>query len=561
MTLPREIRPSVGDELITKVSRLFNGTITDVLNELFQNARRAGAGRIDVHLGDHEGSSSLHIADDGRGIDDPASFVTLGRSGWSDEIAQREDPAGMGVFSLAGRTVTVRSFSRVADEGWTMTIPADGWEGAQPLAVENCRIRAGTEIIIAMPKEWLCNLRGQIEAAAKHFPLPVHFHGALLPREDFLEGAHRVEEWNGCRIGIFRANYDLATEPRINFHGVKVACRLPSVKEVDGSYPWTARIDIVDAPSLQLVLPARKEMVDNAALASLRVAVQATIYRTIATESSHRLSFQNWQRAADLGIELPEASAWLSEWCPRTADDRGGAEGARIEAVPMILIPDHDADIEQCAASLLTEERLGFRAVRAEDAFAGYKWYDDLPRVTGLSFATEIDGRQIHYADGDVICSDTLSGRVPMITLEVPVVRCAASDEPIATLNFPVDMLVCANGGSGLDETHVFVREGATIAPAALAQMIEDCCFAYDEDCSSDSWHTQHRDCERDARKFANELLLGADEALAENIRAVFAEEVQWMIPIGRRLTLEAYHGNVRVALAANDADPETTVA
>ena len=78
---------------------------------------------------------------------------------------------------------------------------------------------------------------------------------------------------------------------------------MPSVKEVDGSYPWTARIDIVDAPSLQLVLPARKEMVDNAALASLRVAVQATIYRTIATESSHRLSFQNWQRAADLGID------------------------------------------------------------------------------------------------------------------------------------------------------------------------------------------------------------------------------------------------------------------
>src|SRR3546814_2814825 len=83
-------------------------------------------------------------------------------------------------------------------------------------------------------------------------------------------------------------------------------------------------------------------------------------------------------------------------------------------------------------------------------------------------------------------------------------------------------MLVCANGGTSLDETHVFVREGASIAPAALAQKIEDCCFAYDEDCISDSWRTQQRDFERDARKFANELLLGADEALAENIRAVF---------------------------------------
>src|SRR3546814_10016624 len=94
---------------------------------------------------------------------------------------------------------------------------------------------------------------------------------------------------------------------------------------------------------------------------------QTAIYRTIGSEGSHRLSFQNWQRAADLGIELPEASAWLYEWRPCTADDRGGAEGARIEAVPMILVPDHDADIEQCAAPLLTEDRLGLRAVRAED--------------------------------------------------------------------------------------------------------------------------------------------------------------------------------------------------
>src|SRR3546814_5863319 len=94
-----------------------------------------------------------------------------------------------------------------------------------------------------------------------------------------------------------------------------------------------------------------------------------------------------------------------------------------------------------------------------------------------------------------------LSGRVPEITLEVPVVRCAASDEPIVTLCFPVDMLVCANGGTSLDETHVFVREGASIAPAALAQKMEACCLAYDEDCISDSWRTQQPDFQSDSRK------------------------------------------------------------
>ena len=129
MTLPAQIRPSVGEQLITKVSRLFNGTITDVLNELLQNARRAGAQRIDVDLGEHDGKPALLIADDGTGIDDPATFVTLGRSGWSDRIARREDPAGMGVFSLAGKRVTVRSFSKTAGSGCMVTIPEDGWQG------------------------------------------------------------------------------------------------------------------------------------------------------------------------------------------------------------------------------------------------------------------------------------------------------------------------------------------------------------------------------------------------------------------------------------------------
>src|SRR3546814_9395224 len=146
-----------------------------------------------------------------------------------------------------------------------------------------------------MPEAW-CGMVGcQVGAGARHFPRSIHVHCELLRREDFPEGGHRVEEWYGGRSGIFRGSYDLVNEPRINFHGVKVACRLPSVKEVDASYPWTARIDIVDAPSLQLVLPARKEVVDNAALGALRAAVQTAIYRTIGSEGSHRLSFQTWQ--------------------------------------------------------------------------------------------------------------------------------------------------------------------------------------------------------------------------------------------------------------------------
>jgi hypothetical protein len=561
MSLPTQIRPRVGEQLITKVSRLFNGTIADILNELFQNARRADATCVDVDLGDDDGQPTLYITDDGRGIDDPTSFVTLGRSGWSDDVARREDPAGMGVFSLAGRRVTVRSFSQAANAGWSVTIPENGWQGELPLAVETSSMRKGTQIAIAFPGEWLPTLQSQVEAAAKHFPLAVGFRGENVPRKDFLAGAHRIEEWNGCRIGIYRNVYDIPSASRINFHGVKVPCRMPCITEIDAGDKWSARIDIVDAPSLQLVLPARKEMVQNAALDALRVAVQTAIYRTIAIKDEHRLPFRDWQRAAELGIDLPEASAWLCEWRPSTADNTGRNDGPRVEDVPMILIPDHEADIEQCSAKVLTEEAIGYRPVFAQDDFSGYKWYDSLPRIPGLSFRIEKDGRHFDYADGEAIFDHIKSGHVTAITLYLPIVRCAEFNEPIALLGLPVDMLVCANGSGRLEESHVFVREGASVEPPALAQLMEDCCWVYDEDGDNDSWDTQHRDFERDARHFANRLLLGSEEALVEQIRSAFREDVQWLIPKGRALTLQADSGKVELVLAANDPGAGTAAA
>ncbi len=46
MRLPSSIRSQVDPAAITKVTRLFNNTLGDILIELVQNARRAGASLI-----------------------------------------------------------------------------------------------------------------------------------------------------------------------------------------------------------------------------------------------------------------------------------------------------------------------------------------------------------------------------------------------------------------------------------------------------------------------------------------------------------------------------------
>ena len=82
--IPAMIATAVAPETITKVTRLFNNTAYDVICELFQNARRAGASEIAVTIVDGGDASYLQVVDDGHGIADPASVATLdGR----DELA------------------------------------------------------------------------------------------------------------------------------------------------------------------------------------------------------------------------------------------------------------------------------------------------------------------------------------------------------------------------------------------------------------------------------------------------------------------------------------------
>jgi hypothetical protein len=189
MSLPASIQPRVGPSLITRVTRLYNGTIADCLHELLQNARRAGAGAIGIDVEDIDGVPTLSICDDGCGIDDPHNLLTLGQSGWDPAMAAREDPAGMGVFSLAGRTVTVRSWSGSAQAGWQVTIPDNGWEGQMPLAIEPADITGGTQIRVSLLTAWAQGVDAAVKQAALHFPLLVHYRGEEVKRDDFLAGA------------------------------------------------------------------------------------------------------------------------------------------------------------------------------------------------------------------------------------------------------------------------------------------------------------------------------------------------------------------------------------
>ena len=537
--LPATIATSVAPETIAKVGRLFNGSAHDVLSELLQNARRAGATAIVISTSGSPGDRLLHVVDDGSGIADPAAVVTLGRSGWSEETRVREDPAGMGVFSLACRDVIIRSWSQPERQGWMAHIPAGAWESSRPIAISADPIDRGTAITVRMPEDWSEKLGETVRDVARHYPVPVTFDGEVITQTDWLADAVRVEAWNGCRIGVFHEEsaQDTFNRPRLNFHGVTIRCPIDSIGEVGRSKVWTARVDIIDCPAIQLVLPARKEAVQNPALDALRVAVRAAIFRTIAAQPSHRLAFATWSEAKALGIEMPEAEPYLFAWTPPTADYHSSYESGERTADPaMVLMPDFEALVAQPAqAAIRAHNAFGGPLVEAQDAFRGYGWYDVLALVEDLRFRVTQGDRTFIVSDAREAPAEADDGWVDTITLEATMSHAGASIEVAcdADVAFAPDQWSC----NSVEETSIFVRRGTAMTAHGVADLLEAAIFHADEDSDADSYDTQHERFRSDAAGRIIAMMEGDDAALENRIRDLLADHY-YLVPKDRTVTV-----------------------
>jgi hypothetical protein len=457
----------------------------------------------------------------------------------------------MGVFSLAGHRVEIRSRARDSAGGWRVIIPADAWETSAACPVEPFEIAVGTEILIDLPSAWEAELEKAAASAALFYPLPVNLNGSALPHDDFLRGAHQIETWEGYRIAVYleRGRRDRCA-PRINFHGVTLLANFPSVAETGEGGCWDVSVDIVDAPQLQLVLPARKEMVENDAVVRLRTACARAIYRAIAARPDHRLSYTNWCEARDLGIVLPEAVRQLERWTPMTADRNAFQSGEPVEGGPMIVVPWFEADIEQGAEPMLRQlDLLDAAPVREFPPFEGYAWYDALPSVTQIQFAIDT-GESIHLYQPDLLPEHLCSGHVPAISLNLSIASSRLPDALTEIRSFPIDLLVCNNETYWLDASPIFVREGAAVSVDELTECIVDSLFQPDDAAGADSWSTQRDRFIRDAREQANSLLLGEDEAVLANLWQVLSDDFAWRVPRGKALTAIIADRTVIVSLA-----------
>lgn len=513
----------VAAEAIEKVGRLFNASIDDILNELLQNARRAGAAKVLIdQIDDPRFGPAIRIADDGAGLADPRSLFSLGRSEWSKALSLSEDAAGMGFFSLANRGAMIIAGQKGTGQAWAIAATPDAFHGKEPVTVD-----VGPEghqgLTVIFPEKKGEHFATAVRRAARFFPVPVIFNGEQMPSSDFLDGADHIEEWQGIRIGVFGRDLSRYHDDNVNFHGVRLKVGLPDLQQ-SWHRSYFARIDVVDCAHLKLVLPARKDVVRDAMYAALMREITRLYFRMVAAGGAHSLKFKDYHFGRTLGIDLKEAVPLLRPFTPSCADtDRIVVLAPEpVESEAFIFEGEGPLEEQTFARAIARLDRTPAH-FEPHDAFTGYGWYDALPCVQIRSYRMEIDGTVEEKEPFDLFGANARPDRLEVV-LDV-------SGEGKTEWVLETDLIVQGPDHGALDEAEILVNKQSAITPSHLTTLLVDALYSPADDAEAGSYEEQERWFSDEAEDLSIALLETAHAADLNAIVRVVERELVWRVP------------------------------
>lgn len=545
------IRGALGEKVLRKSPELFNQSLPTVLAEVLQNARRAGASRVEIEHFGEEGQATLVVRDDGHGIADMGKLVTFGASAWDERTDLVENAAGMGVFSLAARGVTVRSLGR------RVTLSRAVFCGEADAAVlPDPGMDAGTELTFPVTEAGVARL---VERACRFYPLPVTLNGKPVEQRDFLAGAEHVVEWQGLRLGVFPEPgpqvLDLfdrhsgwSSRLYLNFHGHVVECGMAVALAEVGGPTRSVFVDVMSAPDLRLVLPARNEPIDNDFFRAVRARGERALLEAVARQPTHSLAFQDARRAEQMGIALPPVRIALTPWRTERAVERSWDErpGPVVLGTPgpEVLLVDLAWFSESAQANLdlhLSGQPKGPRVVEANACFNGYPEYDTLRVVRAVSaVATSADGTSKDLPGSEKASTaspqDAEREVVEALTTRLMVAAGGRTrSEAVALREAPVPFFFTDDPSFDSCPSFVVVRG---TDPGDLADALVDGFFSASDDAGADSYEHQHDAYAAEARDLARTLLLDGDAAVAARI-IEHLRDIRWELRSLRQGSIE----------------------
>jgi len=501
------IQACVNQRLLTKADRLFTGTLNGRIIELLQNARRAGATKVVIT----NKGGWVTVKDNGQGIGDFAKLLDLGGSGWDEACEESEDPAGVGIFCLAPRELTIRSRGKMASitkDGWTIA-PTEVLVDPQP-------VRKGT-VLRFQDEPWESST---VDINAVFSGMQVVVDGKRCPKLPFVseDATHHPElgckievresdqlnEWhNSCKRERWYGNSGI-----LNFHGQFVTFDYQPVNDRSLHY----LVDLTGEPThIRLMLPARTRLVENEAYKQLLEAIELAAYRYIERKGEHMLPYKEFLRARELGITLPEAKPTFTVGLLSNTESPEPVEVVMPKDFPLAKCyrfnpkasgePGDEANAHLLAALGTFNEP--FIPISISSCYDGYSWAN-LPTIGKVEVKT---GKKLHSEylwSGELSCVNKLSITVHTSDgkgFSSPVCMAKALQSPNEKRGWADDhILVTAQAQDRLQPSEIWYHLGG---------WYED----------GDTYDTQHASFEEDINSFWADLI-GPDEQLRQNIVA-----------------------------------------
>ena len=388
------------------------------------------------------------------------------------------------------------------------------------------------------------------------------FNGVELHsgREKFLGKAVRVEEWSGVLIGVHHWMTKTWVRGEINFHGHQIEVgELPIVTalpdDTNRVQTWWVKIDVIDGAQLELVLPARKQVVRNNYLQQLLEVAEKAIYATIAQmDEPPSLDHGTWKRAHELGVKLPAAKPQLHLWTPRPADTWEN-ETSRHDDQAWTQIDDNSrvllmkADLATCdqqtLAHALGENHMRHRVYAFEERLESYAWYRTLKRITKVDFRMRWASGLTHLVSDMRRSVETLPDERPEQIQMLLQVRDPDGTETELALTTPATFV--SDEASDYDQIDLVLAKDAGISTETLTDLMIDGFFKPCDDADADSPSTQRSNYRRGCREKALKMTGSSANARRETITDLIEQYVAQEISHDEDVTVHIHNGSIEV--------------
>jgi len=294
----------VNQEKLVNNLRFSFTNATNVVSELMQNSRRAGATQVEIDFVPE--TKTLTVRDDGCGIGDYQTLFTLAESGWDAETIENEMPFGLGflsalfssqhleVESKGGRvsmsTADILSFKPVNVTPW-VSCPAESRfegdvcgcgsenvQGPDAEGVYDClecgmfftaesignRCWGGTTTVrLGGFKPEASQVASCLSELAKGFPIPVIFNGKALYRPWALDSG---KEFINTEIGkVCLKGFGSGESWTDSVHELQICLQGLPIYRTKGHWRGDSMVNIVHLDSRQFHarLPDRDKLIDE----------------------------------------------------------------------------------------------------------------------------------------------------------------------------------------------------------------------------------------------------------------------------------------------------------